>query len=209
MLQNFCIGNLHIFTDDGAICSAPKRQKLMTVFDCPRDGCTKSFTSNRSLENHPLLGDCNYTQDLTAHDKAKVLYGTKVNDLFTNTSAIIIPSETKEGDNYLQQSWALKSKKKRVIFNDDQIKFMKEKFYAGKRKGSKVDPYKAAADMRYLKDGGQFVLKKEEYLAGQQISSYFSRLALKDRNVDQEDYKSAEEEKCKRELKSDILKQLE
>jgi hypothetical protein len=43
---------------------------------------------------------------------------------------------------------------------------MKEKFYAGKRKGSKVDPYKAAADMRYLKDGGQFVFKKEEYLTG-------------------------------------------
>ena len=86
---------------------------------------------------------------------------------------------------------------------------MKEKFYAGKRKGNKVDPYKAAADMRYLKDGGQFVFKKEEYLTVQQISSYFSRLALKDRNVDQEDYKSAEEEKCKRELKSDILKQLE
>jgi hypothetical protein len=60
--------------------------------------------------------------------------------------------------------------------------------------------------MRYLKDGGQFVFKKEEYLTGQQISSYFSRLALKDRNVNQEDYKSAEEEKCKRELKSDILK---
>ena len=85
---------------------------------------------------------------------------------------------------------------------------MKEKFYAGKRTGTKVDPYKAAADMRYLKDGGQFIFKKEEYLTGQHISSYFSRLALKDRNVDQEDYKSDEEEKCKRELKSDILKQL-
>jgi Tfp pilus assembly protein PilZ len=36
---------------------------------------------------------------------------------------------------------------------------MKEKFYAGKRTGSKVDPYKATADMRYLKDGGQFVFK--------------------------------------------------
>jgi hypothetical protein len=48
-----------------------------------------------------------------------------------------------EGDNYLQQGWALKSKKKRVLFNDDQVKYMKEKFYAGKRTGSKVDPYKA------------------------------------------------------------------
>jgi hypothetical protein len=99
------------------------------------------------------------------------LYHTTLcHELSTNTSAIIIPSETKEGDNYLQQGWALKSKKKRVIFNDDQIKFMKEKFYAGKRKGNKVDPYKAAADMRYLKDGGQFVFKKEEYLTVQQIS---------------------------------------
>ena len=115
----------------------------MTVFDCPRDGCTKSFTSNLSLGNHLLLGDCNNTQDLTAHDKAKVLYGTKVNDLYTNTSTVIIPSETKEGDNYLQQGWTLKSKKKRVLFNDDQVKYMKEKFYAGKRTGSKVDLYVA------------------------------------------------------------------
>ena len=50
----------------------------------------------------------------------------------------------------------------------------------------------------YLKDGEQFVFKKEGYLTGQQIFSYFSHLALKDRNVDQEDNKSAEEEKCKR-----------
>ena len=32
MLQNFCISNLHIFTDDGAICSAPK--KTPKVDDC-------------------------------------------------------------------------------------------------------------------------------------------------------------------------------
>ena len=31
MLQNFCISNLHIFTDDGGICSAPKKTK---VDDC-------------------------------------------------------------------------------------------------------------------------------------------------------------------------------
>ena len=31
MLQNFCISNLYIFTDDGAICSAPKKTK---VDDC-------------------------------------------------------------------------------------------------------------------------------------------------------------------------------
>jgi hypothetical protein len=30
MLQNFCIGNLYIFKDDGAICSAPKKK----VDDC-------------------------------------------------------------------------------------------------------------------------------------------------------------------------------
>ena len=31
MLQNLCISNLHIFTDDCAICSAPKKTK---VDDC-------------------------------------------------------------------------------------------------------------------------------------------------------------------------------
>jgi hypothetical protein len=125
-----------------------------------------------------------------------------------NKDVITLPSYIKEGHSNLMQGWALKSKKKRVIFRESQKNYMKDIFYAGKRTGSKIDPYKASLEMRQLKVGEVFAFTKDDYLTPQQISSYFSRLALKDRNLEIEDFKPAEEERCKEELKSNILKHL-
>lgn len=184
----------------------PKRRKIS--YDCPKDGCIKSFSSNDTLDNHLLLGDCNYEQVISVHDKAKIMYGTKVNSLFINTQSVSIPSDSIAGESGLRQGWALKTKKKRVIFSEAQRKYMHDRFYAGKRTGSKVDPFRAAEEMRNLKEEEQYLFKRNEYLTGQQISSYFSRLAMKDRNSEPGDFKSAEEEDSKHELKIKILQQL-
>ncbi|VDH98793.1 Hypothetical predicted protein [Mytilus galloprovincialis] len=184
----------------------PKRRKIS--YDCPKDGCIKSFSSNETLDNHLLLGDCNYVQVISVHDKAKIMYGTKVNSLFINTQSVSIPSDSVVGESGLRQGWALKTKKKRVIFSDAQRKYMHDRFYAGKRTGSKVDPFRAAEEMRNMKEEDQYLFKRNDYLTGQQISSYFSRLAMKDRNSEPGDFKSAEEEDSKHELKIKILQQI-
>ncbi|VDI67385.1 Hypothetical predicted protein [Mytilus galloprovincialis] len=193
-------------TEDEDLHPKPKRRKIS--YDCPKDGCIKSFSSNETLDNHLLLGDCNYVQVISVHDKAKIMYGTKVNSLFINTHSVSIPSDSVVGESGLRQGWALKTKKKRVIFSEAQRKYMHDRFYAGKRTGSKVDPFRAAEEMRNMKEEDQYLFKRNDYLTGQQISSYFSRLAMKDRNSEPGDFKSAEEEDSKHELKIKILQQI-
>ncbi|CAC5411316.1 unnamed protein product [Mytilus coruscus] len=72
-----------------------------------------------------------------------------------------------------------------------------EKFDIGKVSGRKVDPFQAADEMRQLQEEGKYVFSRKDYLTGQQITAYFSRLALKDRKTDLEDFRSAQEKLTK------------
>lgn len=79
-------------------------------------------------------------------------------------------------------------------------------FDSGKKTGRKIDPYIAAEEMRTMKtDDNKFMFSRNEYLTGQQIASYFSRLAVKDRQMDSNDFLAAEEEIKKEQLKDSIL----
>ena len=95
--------------------------------------------------------------------------------------------------------WALKESKPRILFTDKQKNFMMAKFSIGKTTGNKVDPYCAAEEMMM---SGNF--KKSEYLTGQQIASYFSKLAREDWKMSREDYNAALCEVKKEKLKCDI-----
>ena len=92
--------------------------------------------------------------------------------------------------------WALKEIKTRISFNTSQKQFMKEKYNVGKTTGRKVDPYSAAEEMR---NSGKF--KRAEFLSGQQISSYFSRLCQNEKKTSAEDYEAAESEDTKQNIK--------
>ena len=56
----------------------------------------------------------------------------------------------------------------------------------------KEDPYKE--EMRKLKSDSKFMFKRNEYLTGQQIASFFSRPAVKDKKIDITDLVAAEAE---------------
>ncbi|CAC5391746.1 unnamed protein product [Mytilus coruscus] len=92
-----------------------------------------------------------------------------------------------------------------AVFSQSQVNYMKEKFCIGKVSGRKVYPFQAGHEMRQLQEEGKYVFSRKDYLTGQQITAYFSRLALKDRTTDLEDFRSAEEETNKRCLKQEIL----
>lgn len=76
---------------------------------------------------------------------------------------------------------------------------MVDKFNIGKLTGNKVDPYLAAEQMRM---SGKF--SREEFLFGQQISSFFSRLFQQDKKSCSVDYEAAVYEESKDSLKSAI-----
>ncbi|CAG2254947.1 unnamed protein product [Mytilus edulis] len=102
-------------------------------------------------------------------------------------------------NSYLPMGWALKETKARVTFIAQQKEFMVDKFNIGKVTGNKVDPYVAAEEMRM---SGKF--KRSEYLSGQQISSYFSRLFQQDKKTSSDDCVAALCEENKEHLKTTI-----
>lgn len=74
-----------------------------------------------------------------------------------------------------------------------------KKFNIGKFTGNKVDPYLAAEQMRVC---GKF--SREEFISGQQISSFFSRLFHQDKKSCSTDYEAAVYEETKDNFKSAI-----
>lgn len=72
-----------------------------------------------------------------------------------------------------QIGWALKIKKQKVFFNDDQKDFLNEKFSIGKLTGKKEDPAKVSRDMPYVKKDGKHRFSKEEYLTPTQVAIFF------------------------------------
>ena len=66
---------------------------------------------------------------------------------------------------------------------------MLEKFNVWKYEGCKVDPFTAAEEMQNGK-----LFHKEDFLTGQQIASFFSRLAQQNKKIGPQDFMAAKEE---------------
>lgn len=123
------------------------------MFDCSKDGCTKTFNSNQALENYLLLGDC---FDMSEQSKLKIWMKSKPVILKSNPVATALPSDVIEGQRNLLHEWALKSKERRGTFSDKQTKYRKGNFFVGNRTGSETDPYRAAIEMKKYENWSQF-----------------------------------------------------
>ena len=172
---------------------------------CPKEGCVREFSSNAYLDQHLILGNCNYQSEKQClTDRAKSLYFKKIHDGFPSSSSLYVEeiesSIVNNDDKVNLMGWAVKTKRKKVVFTDAQIQFIQQKFDIGKRTGKKVDPFCAAAEMRKLK---QF--EQKDFLSGQQIASRFSRLAQKDRKGD---FAAAKDEEKKSLLKKEMMDHL-
>jgi hypothetical protein len=116
-------------------------------------------------------------------DKAKIkytdklLHGSGEQPVMASSS---IPATTKD---ISPKGWALKKTKSNTRFNDQAKSYLNEKFEIGKQSGHKLDPATVSRDMRYAKDqhcNRRFSLS--EFLTPQQVQSYFSRRASKQKN---------------------------
>lgn len=145
---------------------------------------------------------------MSIQDKAKCLYGDKINSLFPGDAQISLESEAEveQRETSLKKGWSLKGKKKQTVFSEKQKNYVKSKYEIGKRTGNKIDPYVAAQQMQEEKENGEYVFKSTEYLTGQQISSFFSRLSMKERSLEILDMRASEEEDTKTQLKMHVLK---
>lgn len=89
-----------------------------TLFDCPKEGCSRTFQSSASLEQHLTLGNCEYKMEtLTLEDKAKVMYSEKVKSMSFGVKGIAVQNKLPGArQTELLQGWALKQKKGRTVF---------------------------------------------------------------------------------------------
>jgi len=87
----------------------------------------------------------------------------------------------------LPQGWALRSTKKAARLSAKQKAYLDEKFKVGEKTGFKADPARVAQDMRHAKhEDGSPRFTIDDFLAPQQIKSYFSRMAAKFRQESHE-----------------------
>lgn len=197
-------------SEDTDECHLPpsKKRRTNAIFDCPVDGCSRSFSSSGALDQHLLLGNCNYKlEKMCLTDQAKSQYGERLHNLCSSNVLLNVECQTQPAlqKTSLTKGWSLKGKKKRTVFSDKQKNFMVSLFNKGKRTGSKVDPFDAAKAMQREKNDGEYVFTSTEYLTGQQIASFFSRLSMKDRSMDILDLRALQVENEKSNLKYEVL----
>ena len=137
-------------------------------------------------------------------DKAKSLYVDKVTT--QSPRSVTLECDKISSSNTLSQGWALKIKKQRSNFTKDQKAYLVEKYNIGKRTGRKEDPFEVAEEMPSAMKGGVRRFSKSEFMSGQQVASFFSRLTQNDKKCDSDDdYNAAAEEQVLTDLKLEIM----
>ncbi|CAB3995040.1 Hypothetical predicted protein [Paramuricea clavata] len=158
------------------------------LFSCPSQGCILSFKRHSNLENHLLYGKCKRRREkFTLLDHAKILYSKKLSENTSTQTVMLSTTSDAQSTTALCQGWALRQTKKAARFNENQRSYIDEKFNIGLTSGIKTDPAQVARDLRHARNGnGDQRFTIDEFLTPQQIKSYFSRKAAKNRKSTKE-----------------------
>lgn len=147
-----------------------------------------SFKRHSNLENHLLYGKCKRRREkFTLFDQAKILYSQKLSESTSVQPVMLSTSNDAQSTPTLCQGWASRQTKKAVRFNENQRSYLDKKFNIGLASGIKVDPAQVARDLRHARNNNgdrRFII--DEFLTAQQIKSYFSRKAAKNKKSTKE-----------------------
>ena len=160
----------------------------------------------RALENETLL------------DKAVLGYADRLQQQFRGIPQIQVRKHLNiTSQPCLPMGWALKSSHvRRTRFTDKQKDYLTSKFRIGETTGQKADAASVAKSMMTARDNnGNRLFTSSEFLTGQQVSSFFSRLASKRAlendemtESDIEESQNVENEEAFRKLRSEILQEV-
>lgn len=170
----------------------------------------KCFQQYGSLENHLQYGSCKLVAEReNLFDKAKVRYRDKLLQ-DPGIQPVLASSTLPAAGEIKHKGWALKTTKKTTRFNEKQKRYLEEKFFLGQETGHKVEAVTVAQEMRYTRDeAGSRRFTLDEFLTPQQVQSFFSRMAAKLRNkqeeVLEEDTTAAEDQTAFSSTRADIL----
>lgn len=188
------------------------------LFLCPEDGCIKSYQRFSALQHHLDCGKHERALEReTLLDKAVRGYAVRLEEQFASVPHLQHCAENQSAANQpaplLPMGWALKtSQSSRTRFTEKQKNYLMSKFIIGEQTGQKVNAASVARSMISARDtNGDRLFNSAEFLTGQQITSYFSRLASKrtiqgrDSTQSESDDESAETEMVFNDLREEVL----
>ena len=201
-----------------------QNEQSSPLFQCPEEGCVKSYSRFASLQAHLNTGKHKREPEQeTLYDKVKRSYASKVNE---ESSRIPTVQLQFEGQSQcltpLPMGWALKTISKKARFTEKQTDFLKQQFEFGEQSGRKADPNEVSKLMRSVRDeSGVRRFKPEEVLTRQQITGFFSRLAAKKRlapstailrdmddEITEEDERAAQEETTQSDICANVMREV-
>ncbi|CAF5031246.1 unnamed protein product, partial [Rotaria sp. Silwood1] len=194
------------------------------VFDCPDPNCIRQFRRHANLQVHLSTGIHKYQPNrLKLLDKAKLHYKEQLeNDENEHIRSIqnfkIIHSSNGNVNYELKQGWALFNRKPQILFSDDQVTYLVQKYNEGEKNGMKWNPSQVAEQMQTTINNGHYVFEPSQWLTSSQIKSFFGRLTRKRRQQSQlnkereeknEELSEDDESLIHAQLMQDSIKELE
>ena len=184
-----------------------------------KDACkrTKGFSS---LQHHLDLGKHKRAlENETLLDRAVLDYADRLQEQFCCIPQIQVTKRLNlTTQSSLPMGWALKSSHvRRTRFTEKQKDYLTSKFRIGETTGQKADALSVAKSMMTARDSnGNRFFASSEFLTGQQVSSFFSRLASK-RTLENDEMtgsdivenQNVDDEEAFSELRSKILQEVD
>ena len=126
------------------------------LFQCPNEGCVKSYQSFSALEKHLSFGKCEmHVERVTLLDQARQMYHANLTEGtsqdVTSHCAEASVRESVVNTSQIVKGWALKQTKKSGRLSESQKGYLDEKFKVSQKTGHKQDPASVAHDMRYAR----------------------------------------------------------
>ena len=161
----------------------------ISMFECSKPGCVKSFQTFSELESHLDVGDHCVKDERpseTLYDKLRRDWA----DRFT-TSVNVTENEPSEPNIHQSENvsipalhtvimgWALHRPRAGSIRLTYKVKkYLTAKFDLGEQSGLKADPQQVSNDMRKTRDEqNRRLFERDEWLTKSQVQGFFSRLA--------------------------------
>ena len=154
--------------------------RLLLFFSCLEEGCVKTYQAVYSLQHHLDLGEHKRTlENEKLLDRAVLGYADRPQEQFCGISQTQVrKSLNLTSQPCLPMGWALKSSHVRRTFTEKQKDYLTSKFRIGETTGQKADAASVAKSMMTSKSdsNGNRLFTSSEFLTGQKVSSFFSRL---------------------------------
>ena len=174
-IENFSL-KIHDSNEMNDFGNLKSKSNNLSLIKCKFDGCNYSTSDKNEIKEH----NGSHELHLNQHSKIKLKYAEKVSDMRTNNLLIESAYKNDNENSIMNSIYDLKKgfalrKIERKRLNENQKRYILEKFNIGENTGRKVDPKACEKEMISLTER----FSNEERLSYKTIQSQFYQLKIK------------------------------